>query len=148
MIGKILSLGTLISTMGLLVSIVIQIYGRFFMSSAPSWTEEAARFFFIYTMSFGAGLALRDQEFVRLDLIFRKISPQAKRQLNFWIAITAIVLFVITGIWSVQYLLMGFKESSPSLQLPMAIPFGGITVMSVSIIYYAVRVAVKGETEQ
>ena len=53
MFGKILSAGTLISTLALLSSVIIQIYGRFFMESAPSWTEEAARVFFIYTMSFG-----------------------------------------------------------------------------------------------
>jgi len=56
-LNKLLSLGTLLSTIGFIGSTVIQIFARFFLASAPSWTEEASRLFFIYAMSFAAGLA-------------------------------------------------------------------------------------------
>lgn len=60
-IAKILKFGTLFSTLGFIVSTLIQVYARFFMESAPPWTEEAARVFFIHAVSFAAGLAMRGQ---------------------------------------------------------------------------------------
>ncbi len=137
MLGKLLSFGTLLSSLGLIMSVIVQIYGRFFMASAPSWTEEAARFFFIYAMSFGAGLALRDNEFVKLDIIFRKLSLKTEKRLKILLSFAAIVLFTVTGAWSIQYLIMGLDEQSPSMGMTMAIPFGGITLMAISVVYYS-----------
>lgn len=138
MFGKILSAGTLISTLALLSTVVVQIYGRFFMESAPSWTEEAARVFFIYTMSFGAGLALRDGEFVLLDVLFNGLEKRVQKWLRILFAICTIILFLITGIWSLEYFSMGLNEQSPSMGISMAIPFAGITLMSLSVCWYSV----------
>lgn len=139
MFGKILSAGTLISTIALLATVVIQIYGRFFMESAPPWTEEAARVFFIYTMSLGAGLALRDNEFVQLDIFFNAMSEAWQKRLRIFFAICTIALFVVTGIWSIQYVLMGTNEQSPSMGISMAIPFAGITLMAIAVAWYSVK---------
>ncbi len=138
MFGKILKVGTLISTLALLATVVIQIYGRFFMDSAPAWTEEAARVFFIYTMSFGAGLALRDGEFVLLDVIFNLMKEGLQRKLRIVFAVSTIILFTITGIWSLEYVGMGLNEQSPSMGISMAIPFAGITLMSLSVCWFSV----------
>ncbi len=139
MFGKILSAGTLISTIALLTTVIIQIYGRFFMDSAPSWTEEAARVFFIYTMSLGAGLALRDNEFVQLDIFFNALSEVWQKRLRVIFAISTIALFVVTGIWSLQYVQMGTNEQSPSMGISMAIPFAGITLMAIAVIWYSIK---------
>lgn len=139
MFGKILSAGTLISTLALLSSVIIQIYGRFFMESAPSWTEEAARVFFIYTMSFGAGLALRDQEYVQLDIFFNALNETWQKWLKVFFAICTVALFAVTGIWSLQYVQMGTNEQSPSMGISMAIPFAGITLMAIAVTWYSVK---------
>ncbi|MEM6772595.1 MAG: TRAP transporter small permease subunit, partial [Bacteroidota bacterium] len=59
--------GILLSALGLVLSVLIQIYGRFFLDASPPWTEEASRLFFIYTVAFGAAPALLDGYFVFLD---------------------------------------------------------------------------------
>ncbi|XOV93765.1 MAG: TRAP transporter small permease [Bacteroidota bacterium] len=143
MFGKILTAGTLISTLALLASVVIQIYGRFFMESAPSWTEEAARVFFIYTMSFGAGLALRDGEFVQLDILFNSLDERWKKRFRLGFAISTLILFIVTGVWSVDYMRMGLNEQSPSMGFSMAIPFAGITVMAIAVSWYSISEMVK-----
>ncbi len=139
MFGKILSAGTLISTIALLATVIIQIYGRFFMDSAPSWTEEAARVFFIYTMSLGAGLALRDNEFVQLDIFFNAMNETWQKWLKVFFAIGTVVLFIVTGLWSLQYVQMGTNEQSPSMGISMAIPFAGITLMAIAVIWYSIK---------
>ena len=38
--------------------VMIQIISRNFLPSAPSWTEELARYTFIYMVAFGSGVAI------------------------------------------------------------------------------------------
>jgi TRAP-type C4-dicarboxylate transport system permease small subunit len=40
---KIMRAGIVLSTLGLILSVLIQIYGRFFLAASPPWTEEASR---------------------------------------------------------------------------------------------------------
>ena len=37
--------GTFLSTLGFVLAILLQIFARLFLATAPSWTEEAARVF-------------------------------------------------------------------------------------------------------
>ena len=70
LINRSLKYGTLICTYAFIASVLIQIYARFFMESAPSWTEEASRLFFVYAIAFASGLAYRDGYYVALDFFF------------------------------------------------------------------------------
>ncbi|MEQ9286322.1 MAG: TRAP transporter small permease subunit [Cyclobacteriaceae bacterium] len=138
LIEKILKAGTLLSTFGFIGSTLIQIYARFFMDSAPSWTEEASRFFFVYAMSFAAGLALKDNYYVYLDVLYAKLKSPARRLVDISVHLTTIALFMVLGIYAIQYVVLGIPEKSPSLGFPMAVAFVSMVVMSLSIVIYAV----------
>lgn len=138
LIEKILKAGTLLSTFGFIGSTLIQIYARFFMDSAPSWTEEASRFFFVYAMSFAAGLALKDNYYVYLDVFYAKLKSPARRLVDICVHLTTIALFFVLGIYAIQYVVLGIPEKSPSLGFPMAVAFISMVVMSLSIVIYAV----------
>ncbi len=73
LIGRVLKLGTLISTWGLITTVLLQIFFRFSPLQTPSWTEEASRLFFIYAMSFAAGLAMKTSYYVHLDMFFNRL---------------------------------------------------------------------------
>ncbi|NJO01809.1 MAG: TRAP transporter small permease subunit [Bacteroidia bacterium] len=59
----------MVCTAGLLGAVLVQIVARFMLVQAPAWTEELARIFFIYAVSFAAGLALKQNYFVAIDLV-------------------------------------------------------------------------------
>jgi len=136
--SKLLGLGTLLSAVGFIGSTVIQIFARFFLESAPPWTEEASRLFFIYTMSFAAGLALRDKYYVELDVFYRKFSKRMKYITDLFIQICTVLLFAIMGLYSLQYVKLGSTETSPSLQIPMSFAFLSILFMSITVVLYAI----------
>ncbi|MFY0627075.1 MAG: TRAP transporter small permease subunit [Reichenbachiella sp.] len=137
-IERIMRFGTLLSSLAFVGAILIQIYARFFLETAPSWTEEASRFFFVYAMSFAAGLAMKDNEFVRLDWIYDKLSASHKEIVNVGVSLITLILFLITGVYSTQYIVLGWKESSPSLGWTMGVAFISILLMSVSISFYTI----------
>lgn len=136
-IEQMLNIGTLISTAGFVGATLIQIYARAFLESAPSWTEEASRIFFIYAMSFAAGLAMKGNYYVYLDLFYAKMGTYYKRLVDIVVLLAVIILFVIMGVYAVQYMKLGIMERSPSLGIPMIIPFTSIFLMSFFICLYA-----------
>lgn len=129
--------GTLICAVGLIVCVVIQIYARFFMDQAPSWTEEASRFFFVYSVSFAAGPALRQRYFVALDLLTARLSANGSRRISLLVNILVFALFLLMAVFAVPLVQMGMDETSPSMGFPMAMAFFSILIMGASLAFYA-----------
>lgn len=136
-IGRFLKYGTLLSCTGFIVSTLIQIYARFFMESAPSWTEEASRFFFIYAVSFAAGLAMKGGYYVHFDVVYNKMKPKYQNLLNVLVSVFTIILFIILTVYAIQFVMVGLPEHSPSLSASMAIAFSSMVVMGAFITLYA-----------
>jgi len=132
-----LKIGTLVSTSGLIASVLIQIYGRFFMENAPPWTEEASRIFFIYAISFAAGLAYQQNYFVSLDLISDRLTAKQNLLLEKAVHISIFALFLIMAIYSIKYIQIGFSEYSPSLGINMAVSFSSMLLLAASICFFS-----------
>ncbi|MEM8524521.1 MAG: TRAP transporter small permease [Bacteroidota bacterium] len=137
-ISRILKYGTLLSTWLLIGSVVLQIFARFFLESAPAWTEEASRLFFIYAVAFAAGLAFKDDYYVYLEVFFEKLSPRFQRILLVLIPTSTALLFGIMTIYAVQFIKIGWLEKSPGMKISMAIVFLSMFILSSTICYYSI----------
>ena len=138
-INRILKYGTLLSCYCLIGSVLLQIFARFFLSDPPSWTEEASRLFFVYTMAFAAGLAMESNEYVYLDYFFDKFNPSIKKRLLIVIHVLSILLFSLMSFYSIRLVQLGIPEMAPSLKISMAIAFLSIFLLSLSLTYFSVR---------
>lgn len=138
-ISSLLKTGVIISTLGLIAIVLLQIFARFFLAQAPAWTEEASRLCFIYATAFAAGLALKNNYYVHLDYFFNLFSVNIQRKLRVLIPLLTFLLFLIIAIYSVQFIYLGRLESSPSLKIKMSYIFFSILIMSLSVSYYAFK---------
>ncbi|MCP9235221.1 TRAP transporter small permease [Lewinella sp. JB7] len=138
-VGLGLKYGTFLSTSGFVLVILIQIFARLFLATAPSWTEEAARVFFVIAIGCSAGLALRSGEYVNFDFFYHRMSPVWQRRVGFAIDLFTVVLFALFTYYAVGFTVMGWAERSPSLKLPMAFPFAGMLLLGASVLTYAVH---------
>lgn len=136
--GTVMKWGTLVSTIGFVACILIQIYARLFLETAPSWTEEAARLFFVIAIGFSAGLALRSGEYVSFDFFYQRMGERWRRRVALAIDLLTVAIFLLFTIYAVEFAVMGWAERSPSLKFPMAIPFAGMFILGLSVLVYAV----------
>ncbi|MDZ7605856.1 MAG: TRAP transporter small permease [Cyclobacteriaceae bacterium] len=136
---RFLKYGTLSSTLVLIGIVCVQIYARFFMENAPSWTEELSRMVFIYTVSFASGLAFRQGYFIQLDLWHSSINSRFSWALDTMSSVTALILFILLLAFGIQFLVMGMVERSPGLAIPMAWSFGAMVLLGFSITWFAFR---------
>lgn len=136
-ITRFFQLATLVSAIAFTASVLFQIYARFFLSSAPAWTEEASRFFFVYAMSFAAGLAVKDHEYVFLDVFYAKLSPRYQKVVNATVSMLTMLLFVILGVYALAFVRLGLNEKSSSITISMAWAFASIFIMALSITLFS-----------
>ncbi|WP_149274277.1 TRAP transporter small permease [Pareuzebyella sediminis] len=138
-IGRILKIGTLISTWGLIATVLLQIICRFTPIDTPSWTEEASRLFFIYAMSFAAGLAMKNEFYVHLSMFYERLPSRLKKIVSRTIPILSLFLFLFMAVCSVQLIILGLAEKSPSMGLNMGFAFLSMFIMATSVGYYLAR---------
>lgn len=136
LVGRLLKIGALLSTWGLIATVLLQIFCRFSPFDTPSWTEEASRLFFIYAVSFAAGLAMKNDFYVHLDMFYSRFPPRFKRFLNVAIPVISLLLFLIMAAYSIEFVLLGIPEKSPSMGFNMGVAFISMFIMAASISYY------------
>lgn len=136
-IATILKYGTILATLGLIGTVLLQIFARFFLAQAPPWTEEASRLCFIYAIAFAAGIALKEQYYVHWDLLYQRLSSKGKRTMDILIPSFVLILFLIMAVCSVIFVQVGMTESSPGMGMNMGLPFGSMFVLSTGLTLYA-----------
>jgi TRAP-type C4-dicarboxylate transport system permease small subunit len=116
----------------LIIPVSLQIFSRF-TALIPSyiWTEEMARFFFIWMIMIGSMVGIRDSAHFDVDL-WPELKPRTNSLLrivaNLFVLVVALV-FIWYGIKFVQF---GWSQSSELAELPMpfifaAWPLAGFT---------------------
>jgi len=120
--------------MGLLViPVVLQIISRY-LGIIPRyiWTEEMARFCFIWVILVGSMIAVRDGTHFSVDLLPKAKTSRGKAISNmfidFWILVTAFIFII----WGWPLVKFGLLQTSEMAELPMvyiyiAWPVAGIT---------------------
>ncbi len=111
-------LGTGLSFAVLIGVVTIQVVGRF-TDAAPVWTEELTRYALLFTVAFGAGLALRTGDLVNVDVICESLPGRAPWVLRL-VAATAtagLALYLLPHAW--RYVSIGKMQTSPALGLRM-----------------------------
>jgi len=123
----------LIATVAILiVPVSLQIFSRF-TALIPSyiWTEEMARFFFIWMIMIGSMVGIRDGAHFDVDL-WPELKPRANALLRI-VSNVFVLLFALVFIWyGIRFVQFGWDQSSELAELPMpfifvAWPLAGFT---------------------
>jgi TRAP-type C4-dicarboxylate transport system permease small subunit len=138
----------ILSLTGMVISVVVQVFTRFFMESAPHWTEEAARMFFIFSVAFGSGLAIRDHAFVQLDYFLNKLNVSYKHKILVIIQGIILIFGILLSYYSIKFIGIGSTETSPSLQIKMSYVFSSMFILGILVTYYSAFVIVIKKTPQ
>jgi TRAP-type C4-dicarboxylate transport system permease small subunit len=134
---KVLEAGALLSFLAMIAVVSIQVFARFALPRAPHWTEEAARIFFIYTISFGAGLAVKANAFVYVDTFINLLPTKIQIFLKMLIHLVISIFMGIIAFHSTTYINVGAIQSSPSLRIPMSYVFASTFIVAFFIGVYS-----------
>jgi TRAP-type C4-dicarboxylate transport system permease small subunit len=116
----------------LIIPVSLQVFSRF-TELIPSyiWTEEMARFFFIWMIMIGAMVGIRDGAHFDVDL-WPDLRPRANALLRI-LSNVFILLFALVFVWyGIKFVQFGWSQNSELAELPMPLifvawPMAGLT---------------------
>ena len=86
------------------------------------WTEEMARFFFIWMVMLGAMVAVRDGSHFDVD-VWPDLKPRANAMLRLVSSCFVLVLALVFAWWGWQFTSFGWNQTSEIADLPMWLIF-------------------------
>ena len=127
----------------LLVAIVTvtftQVLFRYVFQLSLAWTEELARFIFMWLASLGAAYAFKTRSHFALRFIADKLSDTGQKILA---ALVTLLMggFLLVFIWkAIEYVQSVSGQIGPSTSLPMVVPYFSAVVGGVLMLYYVIR---------
>ncbi len=137
-----LSLLAVIGMIGYIAAVVIQVFSRTFLPVVPSWTEEAARYLFIYSVAVGAGVVSMKDEYARVDILTSKFPEGFKKVYEILVCLILIAFDVYLAVYSIpKFVFLRFRMVSTAMQIPMqAINFSILLFAILQAVSYAVKI--------
>ncbi|MGD9569454.1 MAG: TRAP transporter small permease [Sedimentibacter sp.] len=120
----------------MLVFIFASVIFRYFKLGAFTWAEEASRYLMVWFSVAGISLGIKTNSHLGLNFFVSKFSEE-KQRIFFYVQAALVTLFgVLMAIYSSSLVKNLFinPQLSPSLELPMWIPYSALIFGSVMII--------------
>ena len=115
------------------VCVLVQVISRNFLPSAPSWTEEAARYSFIYMVAFGCAVAVHRNEFVNVEFLHDALEPKypmVNRVIELAIKVVLLLFTLYILVFSVRpFAFIKFQMLSTAMSLPMQYVYFSMVLM-------------------
>ena len=130
---KILLIILLISLIGV---VFLQVFARFLLPQAPSWTEELARFIMLFLVSLGAGVSFYKGMFISVDILLYKKDNNAWYYILIKMLVHIIITFtlIVLLLYSFPMIQVGLQQTSAVLFIPMVIIFSSMMIMPFTIL--------------
>lgn len=105
----------------MLLAVTLQIAARNLLSVPVRWTEELARFLYVWVTFIGAVIITRDNDHIRIDYLGQAVGPKARNVLNIIAEALAIIytLAVLRG----GILLVSINGGMPLASMPNLLTF-------------------------
>ncbi|HKK99737.1 MAG: TRAP transporter small permease [Desulfotignum sp.] len=113
------------------IAIFMEVFRRFFLSYSSIWSEEIARYAFIYITWIGAAAAIRERAHIRIDVFLPLLPDKGKAVVFIFGDIITLILSCIALYWSIEPVLTSihFGSVTHGLRISqawflMAVPLG------------------------
>ena len=117
----------------LIVPVTMQILSRF-SAAVPRyiWTEEVARFCFVWIIMIGAMIAVRDGTHFDVDVLPRSRNPKVEAALRLLLRLAMLAVAGIFVWYGWRFVLFGWNQTSEIAELPMVWMFAAFPLAGVS----------------
>ena len=124
-------------------SVIYQVYTRYLTATSAPWTEEYARFLFIYVALLGATVAVKRGAHVAVSLLVDRLTGKIKH----WVAIFATVMsccFFGVMIHSGYYsMLKASIQSSPATDTNLGLVYASVPISGALMLLYSIEILLK-----
>lgn len=109
----------------MVVVIALQIFMRYIMDNSLSWSEELARYCFIWLVYLGISLAVKKGRHMSVEILLVVLKGKAKIILNIIsnLLFLSFAMFAVFYGYEISMKLLTWGQSSPALNLPVGLVY-------------------------
>jgi len=118
----------------MVATISYQVFGRYVLGRAPSWTEELTRFLLVWMTMLGSAASLRHGGHITVTFLVERLNP-------FWQAVCLVIrdvfLVAAAGIFmyfGTKFAMLNGAQESAALEIPMMLPYAALPACGVLIL--------------
>jgi len=120
------------------LSLILQVLSRFVFKFPITWSEELSRYLLVWITFIGASLAMRHQQLIRIEAAVNALPGPLRKAALALAGLAVIVFCAVVFRYSLDLLQVVSRQTSPSLHIPMSIPYMAIPVGCALIILNAI----------
>jgi len=99
---------------GLLLTLFLQVFTRYVLNDPFAWTEEVARYVYVYIVFLGSSAAIADRTHVGIDFVVKALPRRAQWAIAF--VVNLLILFVLANL-----IYWGYRSAIRQLQNPLSV---------------------------
>ncbi|TCP47340.1 TRAP-type C4-dicarboxylate transport system permease small subunit [Tamaricihabitans halophyticus] len=122
----------------MLALIIMQTAGRYVFGYSFFWTEELARYCYVWMSFIAAVLVAAERSHINIELFDRTLGRKGRLVLNALAILLLIVTCVVLLFGAFDYVLANFHIYSPALPIPMVCLYGVVYLAFAGIAGHAV----------
>ena len=119
---------------GLIVTVFIQVFGRYVLRTSTPWSEETAIYCFIWMVLMGSALGVRDHSHLVADLLPESMGPFLDKLVLSFTHVTTAILAVVFAWFGYEYAILSLTRYSDTMGFPMfyinvSVPVSGVAML-------------------
>lgn len=140
---KLIKLFLVVTVAIMIVVITYQVILRYVFSASNAWSEELARYLFIYDVMFAAAIATRKGSHLQVDAFIGLLKPKTKAIYTIAATAAGIVFLVFLLSYSITLCGAAADNISAGLKVPMSVPYACMPIGAVLMILTSIEVIMK-----
>lgn len=113
------------------VCVVLQVFSRYILGNSFSWTEQAARYLFVWMVMLGVPVAYHRKIFLNFDMIFNALPRKGQFYLDVVIKVGTMLFACYYFVGSLKLVLSTLGRSTSGLKVPFWALYGAQPVFCV-----------------
>ena len=132
-----------LSLCAILVAIVgvtfIQVLFRYIFHLSLAWSEELARYLFLWLAALASAYAFKTKSHFALRFLVDRFGKKLQKIMITFVAFV-VTVFLVIFVWkATEFTFSMAKQVAPSTQMSMAVPYSSAVVGGVLMLYYVIR---------
>lgn len=131
-------------TSAVMVAIIVyQVILRYCFHSSNAWSEELARYLFIYDVMIASAIAIRRNSHLQVDFLINLLKPKARAIFTIVATIVGMVFLGFLFSYSLTLCTASMANISPGVGVSMSVPYASMPIGAVLMILTSIEVVLK-----
>ena len=146
MLEKILKVASVCILVLLVIVISIQIFARYVLNHSLSWSEELARYLFIYLIFLGASVVYKQDRHISVDYFLDQLPARMKSIVGISADILLLIFLVVVFYQGLRLSRLVYNVPTAALYIPwtyvylaIVIGSGSMVIFTLIFIYHRIR---------